>query len=220
MKARFRDRTQAGQQLAQQLKIYANRADSLVLALPRGGVPVAHEIANALNLPLDICLVRKLGAPKNQEFAIGAIAANGIRVVNHSLLERLGLTTQMLEEITGEEYQELQRREWTYRSNLPKFTLDDRIVILVDDGLATGATMRAALMWVSLQQPRQLIVAVPIASQQAYQQLKAYVDRLICLCIPHELYAIGLWYDSFDQVTDDEVCTLLNCPKAVDSLSG
>ncbi|MBT9316317.1 phosphoribosyltransferase [Leptothoe spongobia] len=221
MKTRFCDRTEAGQQLARQLRIYANRADSLVLALPRGGVPVAYEIARALNLPLDICLVRKLGDPNNQECAIGAIAENGTRVLNQGVLGWLGITKQVLDEITDQERQELQRRAQVYRGNLPKLTLYDRIVILVDDGLATGATMRAAVMWVQSQQPRQLIVAVPIASQGAYQQLKVQVDRLVCLHIPHRLYAIGLWYDNFAQVTDDQVRTLLSRPVVVvDSFSG
>ena len=219
MKTLFRNRIEAGQRLAQQLKIYANRADSLVLALPRGGVPVAHEIAYALNLPLDICLVRKLGAPENQECAIGAIAEDGTRILNHSTIGWLEITKQLLEEITRREYQELQRRARVYRNNLPKLTIYDRIVILVDDGLATGATMRAAVSWVRSQQPRQLIVAVPIASPKAYQQVKTQVDRLVCLCIPHQLYAIGRWYNTFDQVTDAEVCAMLNYSTVVDSFT-
>ena len=209
MTARFRDRTDAGQQLAQQLKVYANRADGLVLALPRGGVPVAYEIACALNLPLDLCLVRKLGEPGNRESAIGAIAANGVRVLNHYALRYSRITQQELERITERELQELKRRQHVYRGNRPPVEVYDRIVILVDDGLATGATMRAAVMWVRSQQPRQLIIAVPIAAMGAYKQLKTQVDRIVCLSIPHNMYAIGLWYDNFNQTTDEQVCQLL-----------
>lgn len=209
MKTRFRDRTDAGQQLAQQLNVYANRADALVLALPRGGVPVGYEIARTLNLPLDICLVRKLGEPGNQEHAMGAIATDGTRVVNHDVLHWLNVTQQTLEEVTTRERQELQRRQRLYRGDLPKLNVNDRIVILVDDGVATGATMRAAIVWLRSQRPRQIVVAVPIASPQAYQQLKPKVDRLVCLYIPNCLYAIGLWYENFEQVTDNQVCTLL-----------
>ncbi len=220
MNTRFRDRTEAGQKLALQLQAYANRADVLVLALPRGGVPVAYEIARTLNLTLDLCLVRKLGDPDNKEHAIGAIAANGARVINYDVVRWLGITKQQLEEITAQEQQELQRREQVYRGNRPKVNVYDRIVVLVDDGLATGATMRAAVMGVRSQYPRQLIIAVPIASQNAYQQLKKQVDRLVCLCIPNRLFAIGLWYDNFEQVTDEQVCTLLDRLTVAHNLPG
>ncbi|MEM9265118.1 MAG: phosphoribosyltransferase [Cyanobacteria bacterium P01_F01_bin.13] len=219
MATRFCDRTEAGQQLALRLKAYANRADVLILALPRGGVPVAYEISHALNLPLDICLVRKLGEPGHKETAIGAIAADGVRVLNQPAIKWLGITKQQIEEITTQELQELQRREHAYRGNRPPLNLYDRIVILVDDGLATGATMRAAVMWLNSQQPRQLIVAVPIASIQAYRELKPKVDRLVCLSVPHNLYAIGIWYDRFAQVTDDQVCDLLNRAAVVNHLT-
>ena len=215
MKTRFRDRTQAGQQLAQQLKVYANRADGVVLALPRGGVPVAYEISQALNLPLDICLVRKLGDPHHQESAIGAIAADGVRVLNNAAVHWLGITKQELEAITAQELKELTRRDQVYRDNRPPAQIYDQVVILVDDGLATGATMRAAVMWVRSQGPKQLIVAVPIASMDAYKQIKAQVDRLVCLSIPNNLYAIGLWYNNFEQVSDHQVCALLENAKAV-----
>ena len=220
MNTRFRDRTEAGQKLALQLQAYANRADVLVLALPRGGVPVAYEIARTLNLTLDLCLVRKLGDPDNKEHAIGAIAAGDARVINYDVVRWLGITKQQLEEITAQEQQELQRREQVYRGNLPKVNVYDRIVVLVDDGLATGATMRAAVTGVRAQYPRQLIVAVPIASQNAYQQLKNQVDRLVCLCIPSRLFAIGLWYDNFEQVTDEQVCTLLDRLTVAHNLPG
>ncbi|MBE9069161.1 phosphoribosyltransferase [Leptolyngbya cf. ectocarpi LEGE 11479] len=208
MTTRFRDRTEAGQQLAQQLKTYANRP-AVVLALPRGGVPIAYEIAQELNLPLDLCLVRKLGEPGHRENAIGAIAADGIRVLNYRVIRGLGISQQTLQTITAQEQQELERRDRAYRSHCPRVAVHDRTVILVDDGLATGATMRAAVMWVRSQQPNLLIIAVPIASKVAYQQLKAQVDRLVCLYIPNQLYAIGRWYDNFTQVTDRQVCTLL-----------
>lgn len=215
--SRFRDRTEAGQQLALQFKAYANRADVLVLALPRGGVPVAYEITRALHLPLDICLVRKLGNPGNKESAIGAIAADGVRVLNKFALHHLGITKQALTAITDHELQELQRREHAYRGDRAPITICDRIVILVDDGLATGATMRAAVTWVRSQQPRQLIVAVPIAATDAYKQLKSQVDRLVCLSIPNNLYAIGLWYNNFEQVSDEQVCTLLGQSPGIDN---
>ncbi len=220
MTTRFCDRTDAGQQLAQQLKVYANRADVSVLALPRGGVPVAYEISQSLNLPLDICLVRKLGQPGHEETAIGAIAADGVRVLNHLAIQSLRITPQQIERITDRELQELQRRERAYRGNRSPILLYDRIVILVDDGLATGATMRAAVTWLKAQQPRQLIVAVPIASIQAYRELKPNVDRLVCLSVPHNLYAIGLWYDRFDQVTDGQVRELLKQAAAVNHVTG
>ncbi len=207
---RFRDRTEAGQQLAQQLRIYANRADGLVLALPRGGVPVAYEIARTLNLPLNLCLVRKLGEPGRPESAIGAIAADGVRVLNEKAIHWLGISQHDLDEITAREYRELCRRKQVYHSNLPAASAQDQIVILVDDGLATGASMGAAVMWLRSQHPRQIVVAVPIASQEAYQSLKPHVDRLVCLSMPKPLYAIGLWYDNFDQVSDEEVCELLD----------
>lgn len=208
MTTRFRDRTDAGQQLAQLLAVYANRADGLVLALPRGGVLVGYEIAQALNLSLDICLVRKLGEPNNKESAIGAIAADGVSVLNSEAVRYLG--TQKLRAITAKERHELQRRDQIYRGNHAPVTVYNQIVILVDDGLATGATMQAAVVWVRSQQPKQLIVAVPIASMEAYQRLKTQVDRLVCLFIPSRLYAIGLWYDNFTQITDEQVCQLLS----------
>ena len=224
MKTRFRDRTEAGQQLARQLKIYANRANVVVMALPRGGVPVAYEIAQALNLPLDICLVRKIGEPGHKEMAIGAIAADNVRILDPYANRYLKIANQTLEEIIAQEQQELQRRERVYRCHCSPVNISDRIVILVDDGLATGATMRAAMMWLrsqrSVQPPKQLIVAVPIASMGAYKQLKKHVDRLVCLFIPKQLYAIGLWYDDFAQVTDEKVCSLLSHSTVVNNLMG
>lgn len=209
MAARFRDRTEAGQQLAQSLKAYANRANGLVLALPRGGVPVAYEIARELNLPLDLCLVRKLGEPGQGENAIGAIAADGIRVLNTWMISWLGISQQTLQAITAREQQELERRDRVYRDHCPRSSIHGRTVILVDDGLATGATMRAAVMWVRSQQPSLLAIAVPVASKSAYRQLKVQADRLVCLYIPSQLYAVGYWYDNFTQVTDKQVCRLL-----------
>ncbi|MEL7508421.1 MAG: phosphoribosyltransferase family protein [Cyanobacteria bacterium J06554_1] len=217
MKARFGDRTEAGQRLALQLKIYANRANVVVMALPRGGVPIAYEIAQALNLPLDICLVRKIGEPGHKETAIGAIAADNVRLLNPYAKRYLKIADQTLEEIVAQEQQELWRRERVYRRHCPPLDISDRIVILVDDGLATGATMAAAIMWLNFQvrSQKQLIIAVPIASMAAYKQLKKHVDRLVCLFIPKHLYAIGLWYDNFAQVTDEEVCALLSRSRVV-----
>lgn len=215
MKTRFRDRTEAGQQLALQLKLYANRTNVVVMALPRGGVPVAYEIAQALNLPLDICLVRKIGEPGHRETAIGAIAADNVRLITPYAKRYLKMANQALKEIVAQEQQELRRRERVYRRYCPPMDISDRIVILVDDGLATGATMAAAIMWLNYQvrSQKQLIIAVPVASMAAYKQLKKEVDRLVCLFIPKHLYAIGLWYDSFAQVTDEQVCSLLSRSK-------
>jgi putative phosphoribosyl transferase len=209
MKARFRDRTEAGQLLAAQLKEYAHRPDVLVLGLPRGGVPVAFEVAQALSSPLDICLVRKLGVPGHRELALGAIAAGGVRVLNHDVINWLNISSHTIEEVAARELQELQRRERAYRGNRLRPEICDRTVILVDDGLATGATMRAAVTVLKSQQPRQLIVAVPVAPREACAVLRTEVDRVICLATPEPFQAIGLWYDNFAQTTDQEVRTLL-----------
>lgn len=209
METRFRDRTAAGRQLTQQLTSYANRANCIILALPRGGVPIAYEIAQRLNLPLDLCLVRKLGEPGHEENAIGAIALDGICVLNHVAIRWLGLSEQTVADVTAQELQELQRRDRVYRGDRPRVNICEQTVILVDDGLATGATMQAAVRWVRSQNPQQLIVAVPIASNAAYKELKPQVDRLICLYIPNRLYAIGQWYDDFSQIKDEQVCSLL-----------
>lgn len=209
MKTRFRDRTHAGKELATQLTAYANRPDAIVLGLPRGGVPVAYEVAKALNLPLDICLVRKLGVPGHQELAMGAIASGGVRVLNYQVLSQLAISEKALEHVAARELRELQRRDRAYRGDRSQPEVCDRTVILVDDGIATGATMRAAIAVLQKQQPKELVVAVPVAPLAGCQALATEVDRVICLSNPEPFYAIGLWYKNFAQTTDNQVHNLL-----------
>ena len=209
MQTRFRDRTEAGRLLATRLKVYADRADALVLGLPRGGVPVAYEVAQALNLPLDICLVRKLGVPGHKELAMGAIASGGVRVLNYDVLSWLGISDKTLELVAARELRELQRRERAYRGDRPQPEIRDRTVILVDDGLATGATIRAAITVLRSQQPKEIVVAAPVAPVSLYQALEAEVDQVVCLATPEPFYAIGLWYENFAQTTDNQVRDLL-----------
>lgn len=209
MTTRFHDRTQAGQLLANRLAAYTNGINGLVLALPRGGVPVAYEVAHALQLPLDICLVRKLGVPGHRELAMGAIAAGGIRVLNPDIVSGKSISSAMIEEVTTRELQELQRREQAYRGDRPQAEIHDRTIFLIDDGIATGASMRAAIAILKSQQPQQIIVAVPVAPPQISQTLTADVAHIVCLRIPEALYAIGYWYEDFTQTTDDEVRALL-----------
>ncbi|MEM6350356.1 MAG: phosphoribosyltransferase [Cyanobacteria bacterium P01_D01_bin.14] len=209
MKTRFRDRTQAGRALATQLMAYANQPDTLVLGLPRGGVPVAYEVSQALNLPLDICLVRKLGAPGHKELAMGAIASDGVRVLNYDVLSWLAISDKTLEHVAAHELRELQRRDRVYRGDRPRPQIRDRTVIVVDDGLATGATMKAALEVLRSQQPKKIVVAVPVAPRSACQELSAEGIQVVCLATPEPFYAIGLWYENFSQTTDEQVRALL-----------
>ncbi|MEO1744721.1 MAG: phosphoribosyltransferase [Cyanobacteria bacterium J06629_9] len=209
MKTRFRDRTQAGRALATQLMAYANQPDTLVLGLPRGGVPVAYEVSQALNLPLDICLVRKLGAPGHKELAMGAIASDGVRVLNYDVLSWLAISDKTLEHVAAHELRELQRRDRVYRGDRPRPQIRDRTVIVVDDGLATGATMKAALEVLRSQQPKKIVVAVPVAPRSACQELSVEGIQVVCLATPEPFYAIGLWYENFSQTTDEQVRALL-----------
>lgn len=205
----FKDRTAAGQLLAGQLSDYANRSDVLVLALPRGGVPVAFEVAKALNVPLDVFLVRKLGVPGQEELAMGAIASGGVRVLNNSIVQRHHLSEAAIEKVAVKEQQELERREYLYQDHRPAPKVCNRIVILVDDGLATGATMRAAVRALRQQCPAQLVVAVPIAAPETCREFESEADKVICVETPHRFFGVGLWYKDFSQVTDDQVCDLL-----------
>lgn len=205
----FRDRTHAGQQLIPALAAFAQPANTIVLGLPRGGVPVAYEIAHALSLPLDICLVRKLGVPDHKELAMGAIALGGRRILNQRLISELAISEQVVDQITAQEYQELKRRERAYRGEKPRLDLQGRTVILVDDGIATGASIQVAVMIVRSQQPQQIIVAVPVAPAPTCQALAAKVDQVVCLSMPDPFHAIGLWYDNFSQTTDAQVRDLL-----------
>ncbi len=210
IETRFRNRTEAGKLLASKLTQYANRPDILVLGIPRGGVPVAFEVAIALNAPLDICLVRKLGVPGHQELAMGAIASGGVQVLNQDLLDWLRISGHTIAEVGEQELQELQRRDRIYRGERPLPTIRDRIVIVVDDGLATGSTMRAAIGVLKHQQPQRLIIAVPVTPLDTCNELSAEVDEMVCLMTPEHFSGIGLWYEDFTQTTDGEVCKLLN----------
>jgi predicted phosphoribosyltransferase len=205
----FRDRTEAGRLLAGKLAAYANRRDVIVLGLPRGGVPVAYEVARALNAPLDVFLVRKLGVPGDEEFAMGAIATGGVRVLNGETVRALRISDHVIEAVAGKEQQELDRRARLYRGDRPPPDLRGKTVILVDDGLATGATMLAAVKALRQQQAGRILVAVPIAPPEICEQLRGEVDDIICAVTPEPFYAVGCWYEDFSQATDEEVRDLL-----------
>ncbi|NEP58429.1 MAG: phosphoribosyltransferase [Symploca sp. SIO2G7] len=209
MTRRLRNRTEAGRLLAKKLTTYTSCSDVLVLALPRGGVPVAFEVAKALKVPLDICLVRKLGVPNQRELAMGAIAMGGIRILNENVVQWRGISREVIEQVTAEEQQELERRDRLYRGYRPLPKVHNSKVILVDDGIATGSTLRAAIAVLQQQQPKSLITAVPVVPPLVYQELKAEVDKVVCLKMPKHLHSISLWYDDFSQTTDEEVRKLL-----------
>jgi erythromycin esterase-like protein/predicted phosphoribosyltransferase len=206
----FRDRRDAGRLLAEKLAAYANRPDALVLALPRGGVPVADEVARALGAPLDVFVVRKLGVPGYEELAMGAVATGGVRVLNDQLVERLGIPEQMIDAVAARELQELARRERRYRGGRPPPDVRGRTVILVDDGLATGATMHAAIEALRQQKPTRIVVAVPTASPETCEEMKTKADDVICAITPEPFQAVGRWYQDFSQTTDEEVEALLS----------
>jgi len=209
MKPRFHDRTEAGKLLAAQLGEYADRSDVWVLGLPRGGVPVAYEIAQALNLPLDICLVRKLGVPGQPELAMGAIASGDVMVLNHEVLKSLEISRLALQQVMDTEQQELERRDRAYRENRPEPDVQGKTVILVDDGIATSSTLRAAIATLRQKHPKEIVVAVPVAPISACESLRAIVDKIICLNTPEPLNSIGIWYVDFSQTSDQEVRHLL-----------
>lgn len=206
---RFRDRADAGQILANLLTEYANRPDLLVLALPRGGVPVGFEVATALSAPLDVFVVRKLGVPGREELAMGAVATGGVIVLNEDVVAALRIPRETIDIRAADEQRELARRERAYRGDRPPPEVRDRIVILVDDGIATGATMRAAVAALRQQKPARIVVAVPTAAPESYDELRAEVDDIVCVVTPEPFYAIGLWYEDFSQTTDEEVRNLL-----------
>ena len=205
----FRDRREAGRLLAAQLGKYANRPDVIVLALPRGGVPVAYEVARQLGAPLDIFLVRKLGVPGYEELAMGAIASGGVRVLNDQLMGMLHIPDDIIDEVAAWEQRELMRREHLYRGERPPPDVRGRTVILVDDGLATGSTMQAAIKALRQQQPARIVVAVPTASPDVCEQLRSQADEVICAITPEPFHAVGLWYGDFSQTMDEEVRDLL-----------
>ncbi|HTL75221.1 MAG TPA: phosphoribosyltransferase [Casimicrobiaceae bacterium] len=206
---RFVDRRQAGQFLAQRLAGYRDDASVIVLALPRGGVPVAFEVARALDAPLDVFIVRKLGLPGHEEFAMGAIATGEVMVMNPDLTNA-GIPQATIDAVAARERVELARRERLYRGDRPPVAIADRTVILVDDGLATGSTMLAAATAVRRQRPRRTIVAVPVAAAETCRALRRIVDDVVCATTPEPFMAVGAWYDDFRQVSDDEVHALLD----------
>jgi putative phosphoribosyl transferase len=206
----FHDRADAGRVLAGELASYAGRDDVLVLALPRGGVPVAYEVARALGAPLDVFLVRKLGLPGHEEFAMGAIASGGIRLLNDDVIREFGVTPAEIAAVSRAEQEELERRERQYRADRPKPAVAGRTVILVDDGLATGSSMRAAVLALRQERPERVIVAVPVAAAETCDEFRGLVDDIVCAETPEPFYAVGLWYEDFSQTTDEAVRELLN----------
>ena len=211
----YRDRTEAGRVLAERLRPYADRNDVLVLALPRGGVPVAFEVAQALHAPLDVFLVRKLGVPGREELAMGALATGGVRVLNEDVVAALGISATTIDEVARAEEQELRRREQLYRGDRPAPDVLGRTVILVDDGLATGSTMRAAVAALRQQQPARVVVAVPVGAAETCAEFRGEADEVICARTPEPFYAVGLWYSDFTQTTDEEVHDFLERTAAV-----
>lgn len=205
----FRNRSEAGRIIAQRLKHYADRPDVLVLALPRGGVPVGYEVAKALHTPLDVFVVRKLGIPGHEELAMGAVATGGVRVVNDQVVRGLGIPEHVIHAVADWELQELERRERVYRGERPAPDVRGKTVILVDDGLATGSTMLAAVQALRKLGPARIVVAVPVASPETCELLTEYVDETVWGVTPEPFYAVGLWYRDFSQTSDDEVRELL-----------
>lgn len=203
------DRTEAGKRLARELMRYATRSDVLVLALPRGGVPVGFEVARALGVPLDVFVVRKLGLPFHEELAMGAIASGGAELLNDEVIETFAISDEEIDRVIASERRELERRERLYRGSRPFPTLKDRIVILVDDGLATGSTMRAAVMALREESPARIVVAVPVAARDTCDDFRDVADEIVCLETPEPFDAVGLWYQNFSQTTDREVHELL-----------
>jgi len=206
----FKDRNEAAQKLGEPLQSYAGRDDTIVLGLPRGGVPVAVAVADAIGAAVDIIVVRKLGFPGQPELAMGAIASGGVRVENPRVMGEGRVSQDAIEEVEQRERQELERREQAYRGDRPLPQLADRCVILVDDGLATGSTMRAAASAVRQQNPKQMVVAVPVAPQRTIDSLRDEVDEVVCLSTPESFFGIGEFYEDFSQVSDDQVQQLLS----------
>jgi putative phosphoribosyl transferase len=206
---RFRDRADAGRRLADTLLHHAGRSDIIVLALPRGGVPVAAEVARRIGAPLDVFLVRKLGVPGQSELAMGAVAEGGVEVLSDDLIADIGIPADLVRQVAERERLELERREDAYRSGHPRPSIRGKVVILVDDGLATGSTMQAAAMALRKLEPARIVVAVPVGAADTCSRLRQYADEVVCLATPEPFRAVGLWYEQFNQTTDDEVRALL-----------
>ncbi|MBW3622177.1 MAG: phosphoribosyltransferase [Armatimonadetes bacterium] len=205
----FRDRREAGRALAGELAAYAHRPDVLVLGLPRGGVPVAYEVAEALHSPLDLFLVRKLGVPGHEELAMGAIASGGLRVLNEEVVKGLQIPAAIIDRVAAREQEELERRERAYRGDRLALQVQGKTVILVDDGLATGATMRAAVLALRQRQPARIVVAVPVGAAPTCEAFREEADETVCAITPEPFLAVGYWYEDFSQTTDEEVRDLL-----------
>jgi predicted phosphoribosyltransferase len=205
----FADRREAGQQLAEKLVHYAGRNEVIVLALPRGGVPVGYEVAQALKAPLDVFVVRKLGVPGHEELALGAIAPSGVRVLNDEIVSGLALPPHVIDAVTAKEEKELLRRERLYRGGRPQLQVNGRTIILVDDGLATGSTMRAAIFALRKSHAARIVAAVPVGSPDTCDAIRADADEVICATAPEPFFGVGQWYEDFSQTSDDEVRALL-----------
>jgi predicted phosphoribosyltransferase len=206
---RFQDRRDAGRQLADKLTAYAGRSDIVVVGLPRGGIPVAHELATRLKAPLDVLLVRKLGVPGQPELAMGAIAEGGIQVLSRDLVRDLGIPRVLIEQVAVRERLELDRRDTLYRGSRRPAVVRDRTVILVDDGLATGSTMEAAILALRHRHPARIVVAVPVGAPETCQRLRRIADDVVCVSMPEPFDAVGLWYEDFTPTTDEELKQLL-----------
>lgn len=206
---RFRDRRHAGRVLGEKLQEYASRSDVIVLGLPRGGVPVAKEVAAALDAPLDVFVVRKLGVPRREELAMGAIASGGVLVLNDDVVRSLRIESDVIEHTAAAEARELARREDLYRGNRPPLDLAGKVVILVDDGLATGSTMRAAIEAARRHDPAEVVAAVPVAAPATCEALRSIADKVVCAVTPRNLYAVGQWYRDFEQTSDGDIADLL-----------
>jgi predicted phosphoribosyltransferase len=209
MKTQFFNRTEAGQFLAESLSAYADREDVIVLALPRGGVPVAAEVAKRLNAPLDVFVVRKLGLPGHPELAMGAIASGGVRVFNGEIVNGLRIPDEVIDAVSGEELIELQRREKVYRAGLPPLEVEGKTVIVVDDGIATGSTMLAAVAALRQLNAAYIVIATPVVAASTYREMQRAADEVAAVMIPENFYAVGQWYEDFSQTSDEEVGELL-----------
>jgi predicted phosphoribosyltransferase len=205
----FPNRYVAGQWLATKLQDYANRPDVMVLALPRGGVPVAFEVATALHVPMDVFIVRKLGVPGHEELAMGALASGGVRLLNQNVIQGFGIPQELIEMITEREQRELERQEREYREGRPPLDVRGRTVILVDDGLATGASMHVAVAALKQMHPAHIVIAVPVAAQETCNEFQGEVDQVVCSVTPEPFWSVGQWYDDFSQISDEEVRDLL-----------